>query len=107
MFNLVAPSPIPMMYQNNASFDGGNFKVYWSYNSSADSLYLTVDVAATGWIGFGFSENTGGMMGYDVVVGGVGNGQMYLKVGFFFCSCSIHAHIFSLVLGLNLRPHNF
>ncbi|XP_073246020.1 uncharacterized protein [Porites lutea] len=73
------PTPTPKIYQNNAIFDNGNFKVYWSYNSSADSLYFTLDVAAVGWIGFGFSENNMGMNGYDVAVGGVRNGQMYLQ----------------------------
>jgi len=68
------------MYQRNASLDRGNFKVYWSYNSTSDSLYFTLDVAATGWIGFGFTRSTpSGMMGYDVAVGGVRNGQIYLK----------------------------
>ncbi|KAM7427759.1 DBH-like monooxygenase protein 1 [Porites harrisoni] len=73
------PTPTPKIYQNNAIFDNGNFKVYWSYNSSADSLYFTLDVAAVGWIGFGFSENNMGMNRYDVAVGGVRNGQMYLQ----------------------------
>lgn len=78
----VGPTPTPKIYQNNAIFDNGNFKVYWSYNSSADSLYFTLDVAAVGWIGFGFSENNMGMNRYDVAVGGVRNGQMYLQVCF-------------------------
>ena len=69
------------MFQRNISFDGGNFNVYWSYNSTSDRLYFTLDVAATGWVGFGFSENMpSAMNGYDVVVGGVRNGDMYLKV---------------------------
>lgn len=70
-----------MLYQRDTSFDSGNFKVYWSYNSSSDSLYFTLDVAAIGWVGFGFSRNApSGMIGYDVVVAGVRNGNMYLKV---------------------------
>ncbi|XP_068696487.1 uncharacterized protein [Montipora foliosa] len=72
--------PAPKMFQRNTSFDGGNFNVYWSYNSTSDRLYFTLDVAATGWVGFGFSENMpSAMNGYDVVVGGVRNGDMYLK----------------------------
>ena len=92
----VGPTPTPKIYQNNAIFDNGNFKVYWSYNSSADSLYFTLDVAAVGWIGFGFSENNIGMNRYDVAVGGVRNGQMYLQVCFewylsiMICTVEVH-----------------
>lgn len=90
MFIVVAPTPAPKIFQRNASFDGGNFKVYWSYNSSVDSLYFTLDVKATGWVGFGFTKNKpSAMNGYDVVVGGVRNGDMYLKVGP-FSHCLIH-----------------
>jgi len=90
IFNLVAPTRAPRMYQRNASLDRGNFKVYWSYNSTSDSLYFTLDVAATGWIGFGFTRSTpSGMMGYDVAVGGVRNGQIYLKVGPLFHSFTL------------------
>lgn len=81
IFEFLALTPVPKIYQESVSFDGGNFKVYWSYNSTADSLYFKLDVAATGWVGFGFSqEMRSDMMGYDVMVGGVRNGQMYLKV---------------------------
>ena len=113
MFDLLGRTPVPKIYQETASFDGDGFKVYWSYNSTADSLYFKLDVAATGWVGFGFSkEMRTDMMGYDVVVGGVTNGQMYLMVGIFHfikyilyystililhCSCGIYHH-FDLLL---------
>ena len=35
---------------------------------------------ATGWIGFGVSENKGNMQGYDVMVGGVNTSLLVSEV---------------------------
>ena len=51
------------------------------FNSSMDSLHFTVEVRATGWVGFGVATQApNNMTYYDVAVGGVVNGSGYLKV---------------------------
>ena len=46
-----------------------------------DLLKFKLVVKATGWIAFGFARNgPSKMVDYDVAVGGVFNGQGYLKV---------------------------
>ena len=68
-------------FDKQMSFDGGAFKAYWSYDSLMDLLKFKLVVNATGWIAFGFARNSpSGMVDYDVAVGGVFNGQGYLKV---------------------------
>ena len=68
-------------FDKQMSFDGGAFKAYWSYDSLMDLLKFKLVVKATGWIAFGFARNgPSKMVDYDVAVGGVLNGQGYLKV---------------------------
>ena len=63
------------------TYDGGKYSVTWKYDMTTDTFYFNVTVRATGWIGFGVSENKGNMQGYDVMVGGVRNtNQGYHKV---------------------------
>ena len=51
------------------------------FNSSMDSLHFTLEVRATGWVGFGVATQApNNMTYYDVAVGGVVNGSGYLKV---------------------------
>ena len=68
-------------FDKQISFNGGVFKAYWSYDSLMDLLKFKLVVKATGWIAFGFARNgPSKMVDYDVAVGGVLNGQGYLKV---------------------------
>ena len=55
------------------SYDAGNYKVMWKYDMIKDVFKFNITVKATGWVGFGVSKNVGGMVGYDVMVGGVQN----------------------------------
>ena len=54
-----------------ASYDNDAYKVMWKYDMIKDTFTFNVTVNATGWVGFGVSNRTGNMMGYDVMVGGV------------------------------------
>ena len=50
-----------------------------------DSLHFTLEVRATGWVGFGVATQApNSMTYYDVAVGGVVNGSGYLKVSLLF-----------------------
>ena len=63
------------------SYDAGNYKVMWKYDMIKDEFKFNITVKATGWVGFGVSKNVGGMVGYDVMVGGVRNmNEAYGKV---------------------------
>lgn len=71
----------PQHFANFRSLDNGNYNVSWMFNSSMDSLHFTVEVRATGWVGFGVATQApNNMTYYDVAVGGVVNGSGYLKV---------------------------
>ena len=62
-------------------YNGGNYKVMWKYDMIKDEFKFNITVKATGWVGFGVSKNKGGMVGYDVMVGGVRNmNEAYGKV---------------------------
>ena len=57
------------------------YRLYWAYDSSNEMFSFTVVVQTLGWIAFGVSTRRGGMIGYDVIVGGVdGSGNGYLAV---------------------------
>ena len=67
--------------EKQMSFDDGAFNVYWSYDSLMDLLKFKLVVKATGWISFGFAKMAlSQMVDYDVAIGGVLDGQGYLKV---------------------------
>ena len=58
------------------------YRLYWAYNSSNEMFSFTVVVQTLGWIAFGVSTRRGGMIGYDVMVGGVdsrGNGYIAVR----------------------------
>ena len=58
-----------------------NYRLYWAYDSSNEMFYFTVVVKITGWIAIGVSSRRGGMIGYDVMVGGVdSSGNSYIAV---------------------------
>ena len=81
-FPTSAPTtPTPVQFVNMASFDNGNYNVSWMFNSSMNTLHFTVEVRATGWVGFGVATQApNNMTYYDVAVGGVVNGSGYLTV---------------------------
>ena len=59
------------------------YRLYWAYDSANEMFYFTVVVQTTGWIAFGVSIQRGGMIGYDVMVGGVdssGNGYIAVRI---------------------------
>ena len=69
------------MYSDKMILDDGKYNASWYYNGETDSLTFTVEVEATGWVGFGFAETAPtNMQGYDVGIGGVLNGTGYLMV---------------------------
>ena len=73
--------PAVTQIDETTPFDDGKYSVTWKYDMIEDTFYFNVTVQATGWIGFGVSENKGNMQGYDVMVGGVRNtNQGYHKV---------------------------
>lgn len=74
------------------NFKNGAFVASWS--RKGDKMEFKVEAQATGWISFGFAlQAPTGMMGYDVMVGGVMNGKGYIGVSkfpifsFFIISC--------------------
>ena len=78
------PVPVPVHFANVLSFNNGNYKASWTYNSGTDMLHFIVEVRATGWIGLGVATRApNNMVGYDVAVGGVTGGAGYLQVRIF------------------------
>ena len=68
-------------FAGHASFDNGKFVANWTYNQQTDSVTLQLQVATTGWVGFGFAEVApNAMKDYDVFVAGVKTGQGYINV---------------------------
>ena len=68
------------------SYDEGNFRAYWAYDSDTDSLTFKLVVKATGWVAFGFATTApADMENYDVAVGGVRNGVGYIKARCYSC----------------------
>ena len=67
---------------NRASFDGGKFVVSWKIDGAAKKIRFKVEAQTTGWVSFGFAKRApDSMRDYDVVVGGVVNGNTgYLYV---------------------------
>ena len=63
----------PMAGYKTETYDSGNYKVMWKYDMIMDRFYFKVMVKAMGWVGFGVSNEKGGMKGYDVMLGGVRN----------------------------------
>ena len=73
----------PTHFANFLSFNNGNYNASWMVNSGTGSIWVMVEVRATGWIAFGVANRAPNfMVGYDVAVGGVlsGSGQGYLQV---------------------------
>ena len=70
-----------LKYRFSASLDPeGQYKLYWSYNLTAQTVSFAVQVKTTGWVGFGISPS-GGMVGSDVVIGWVeSNGAVQFHV---------------------------
>ena len=56
-----------------------NYHVKWDFDETREYIIFTVRVRTLGWVGFGLSNN-GGMIGSDMVIGWVKDGQAYLTV---------------------------
>ena len=56
-----------------------NVKLYWNVSTAKKEISFTVEVKATGWVGFGISSGQGKMQGADIVIGWVKDGQTYFK----------------------------
>ena len=68
-------------YRFSATLDpDGQYKLYWNYNLTTQTISFAVRVQTIGWVGFGISPN-GGMVGSDVVIGWVeGDRTVQFKV---------------------------
>ena len=55
-------------------------KLFWTVDWDAETVSFAVEAETTGWVGFGFSTGSGQMIGSDVVIGWVKDGEGYLKV---------------------------
>ena len=61
--------------------DGDEYILHWKFDMKNKTITFAVNVSTTGWVGFGLSPN-GGMIGSDVVIGWVKDGQSYFHVSF-------------------------
>ena len=58
----------------------GQVRLHWTPRISKGDIQFLFVAPSTGWVGVGFSP-TGGMIGADVVIGGIRNGSPYFRVG--------------------------
>lgn len=74
-----------MQYKHHVELKAGVFDVYWTVNTSnPQTIYVKYVAKTTGWAALGWSKtpNGGGMIKYDIALGGVRNSnETYLKVG--------------------------
>ncbi|RUS27037.1 DOMON domain-containing protein [Jimgerdemannia flammicorona] len=55
-------------YSGTASLLTNAYTLYWRVDQAASVIYLALDVATAGWVGFGIADpNGGGMRGSDIV----------------------------------------
>ena len=73
---------LPAEYRFSAEYANGDYLLYWSVDLQSKVINFAVDVATTGWVGFGVSPN-GQMPGSDVIMAWVdSNGQVTFNVSF-------------------------
>ena len=78
------------------------YTLYWNYNPTLRNISFAVRVQTTGWVGFGISPN-GGMVGSDVIIGGVQNGRSYFNVSIISCHTVLYCMLYRIgLLLLNL-----
>ena len=58
------------------------YQLYWGVDREKRTVSFAVEVQTTGWIGLGFSSQSGRMKGSDLVIGWVKNCKGYLTVRF-------------------------
>jgi len=81
--NLTTPTyqSTPMdlsLYSNKISLDNeGKYHLYWNMDRINGLIHGALEVATTGWVGFGISP--GGMEGADILMGWVKKGRVYLS----------------------------
>lgn len=87
VLSVLAGFTAAVQYTNHTQFDGENYKLSWTYKNDSETFYFKAEVAATGWIGFGFtlleeeSWMRNAMLKYDVMVAGVyPNNTVYSEV---------------------------
>lgn len=68
-------------YNNTASLDGNNFKIYWTHNATSNMMYIALEVKATGWVALAFAkEKSRNMEDYDTCLGYVSGETKILNV---------------------------
>lgn len=79
--NSVGAHDLPAEYRFSAKFANGDYLLYWNVDLQSKVISFAVDVATTGWVGFGISPN-GQMPGSDVIMAWVDdrNGQVVFSV---------------------------
>eukprot|EP00475_Leptophrys_vorax_P029026 TRINITY_DN4232_c0_g1_i7.p1 TRINITY_DN4232_c0_g1~~TRINITY_DN4232_c0_g1_i7.p1 ORF type:complete len:617 (+),score=18.32 TRINITY_DN4232_c0_g1_i7:188-2038(+) len=79
----VADLPALSSYENSALLDPGNFELYWSVNSTAETIHFAARARTSGWLAIGISEQ-GAMIGSDAMVGWVADGTVFATDRFIF-----------------------
>jgi len=65
-------------YERSEYLDDDNkYKLYWTADRENQEIHAAVEVETAGWVGLGISE--GGMIGSDVLIGWVKDGQVYFE----------------------------
>ena len=69
-------------YDSKATLDGdSNYKVYWTHNDTSNTMYIAVEVKATGWVALAFTKaKSSNMKDYDTCLGSVTGGTEILQV---------------------------
>ena len=76
-----AAADLSKIYSHHAVLDPEEkMKLYWTVDWDGKSVSFAVEAETTGWVGFGISSGNGRMVGSDLVIGWVKDGQGYLKV---------------------------
>ena len=86
---MTATKKMDIMFTNKMFFDGGNFKVCWTYDKQYDMMHFKLDINGTGWVSFGFTTTPRKMNNYDVAITWVGqDGKGYIEVCYLSFSSS-------------------
>ncbi|RUS30298.1 DOMON domain-containing protein, partial [Jimgerdemannia flammicorona] len=65
-------------YPGNTSFLMDAYHLYWRVDQAASIIYLALDVATAGWVGFGIADpDGGGMRGSDIVTLSISSNETY------------------------------
>ena len=68
-------------YDHSAVLDPKEkMQIHWSIDWTSNSISFGLEANTTGWVGFGISSGNGKMVGSDMVIGWVKDGQGFLTV---------------------------